>query len=138
MLLRRSPLQPDRPDYGPYLNAKKCEPSDDNSFPKFPCEVLKPSKGIHLLGSPLWCTQALFHQSAESSVSKIQSLQSNILNPQVELHLLRSCLGVCKLNHLLHTIPNNLIPNELSTFDQRLRSSLTDILNCPVNTTFWK
>ena len=42
-------------------------------------------------------------------------------DPQVELLLLRSCLGVCKLNHLLRTIPPGSVDSELLWFDDNLR-----------------
>ena len=38
-------------------------------------------------------------------VSVMQACLKDLEDPQVELLLLRSCLGVCKLNHLLRTIP---------------------------------
>ena len=34
-------------------------------------------------------------------------------DPQVELHLLRSCLGICKINHLLRTVPKDVIYDQL-------------------------
>ena len=57
---------------------------------------------------------------------------------QVKLHLLRSCHGVCKINHLLRTVPPHLVEEELHTFDQGLRSTLFKILKCPVSDKSWR
>ena len=44
-------------------------------------------------------------------VEKVLSCQEHldIKDPQVELHLLRSCLGLCKINHILRTVLYHLI-----------------------------
>lgn len=56
----------------------------------------------------------------------------------MELLLLRSCLGACKINHLLRTVPPELIVDQIATFDQGLRSTLANILRCPIGDTNWK
>ena len=53
-----------------------------------------------------------------------QSHLSELNNPQVELHLLRSCLSICKINHLLRTVTPGLLDVELTQFDKSLRHSL--------------
>ena len=53
-------------------------------------------------------------------------------DPQVELHLLCSCLGVCKLNHLLRTIPPGSVDSELQRFDDNLRRSLSSQFVTPL------
>ena len=45
----------------------------------------------------------------------------DIKDPQVELHLLHSCLGLCKINHILRTVPSHRIHQELYKFDIGLR-----------------
>ena len=42
----------------------------------------------------------------------IQSHLNNIDDPQVKLRLLRSCLSVCKVNHLLRTVAICLTDSE--------------------------
>ena len=112
-----------------------------DAFNEFPRDLLRPIEGICLLGSPLWGNPSFFQQAVNSFISKTLSLQSNILaleDPQVELHLLRSCLGICKLNHILRTVPNDTVCDQLSTFDKGLRSSLSDILQCSISDISWK
>ena len=109
-------------------------------FNEFPRDLLRPTEGICLLGSPLWGNPS-FQQAVNSSISKTLSLQSSILaleDPQVELHLLRSCLGICKLNHILRTVPHDIVCDQLNTFDKSLRSSLSDILQCSISDISWK
>ena len=86
-------------------------PSGNQSFPEFPSSVTRISllqeEGAAFLGSPVWGSSDYFLSFVGKAVDKVASLQDRIGglgNPQVELHLLRSCLGVCKLNHLLRTI----------------------------------
>ena len=57
--------------------------------------------------------------------------------PQVELHLLRSCLGVCKLNHFLRTISPNCVISQLERFDYNLRSALGRICKSSISDLSW-
>lgn len=52
-------------------------------------------------------------------LQQLQHLQT-LENLQVELHLLCSCLGVYKLNHLLFIIPPATIRSQLQLFDDYL------------------
>ena len=55
----------------------------------------------------------------------------------MELHLLGSCLGVCKLNHLLWTVsPDSILP-QLRLFDSNLRRSLSCICNTSISDQAW-
>ena len=58
-------------------------------------------------------------------------------NPQVELHLLRSCLGVCKLNHLLRTISPNCAISQLECFDYNVQSALGCIYKSSISDLAW-
>ena len=58
-------------------------------------------------------------------------------DPQVELHLLRSCLGIGKVNHILRTVQADLIVKELDDFDDQLRSNLSDIVHGTVSENAW-
>ena len=74
------------------------------------------------------------------AVDKVASLQDRLGglgNSQVELHLLRSCLGVCKLNHLLHTISPNCVISQLERFDYNLRSALGRICKSSISDLSW-
>ena len=108
-------LQLRGPSYGLHPNLSKCEvfwPSGDQSFADFPPAVkrvvLPQTGGIDFLGSPIWGSPEFLSTFVGSVVDRVSVLQERLRDlddPQVELHLLRSCLGVCKLNHLLRTIP---------------------------------
>ena len=54
------------------------------------------------------------------------------MNSQVELHLLHSCLGACKVNHLLRTIPPDSILPQFQLFDDNLCHSLSCICNASI------
>ena len=101
------------PSFGLKLNLKKCEvfwPSGDQTFPDCPSEIHRvcaQTEGAELLGSPV-CGSIDFYNDfiarRVDSVLQNQSLLQDLNNPQVEIHLLRSCLGFCKINNLLRTV----------------------------------
>ena len=74
--------------------------------------------GKEFWGSPEFLST--FVGSVVDRVSVLQERLRDLDDPQVELHLLRSCLGVCKLNHLLRTIPPGSVDSELQRFDDVL------------------
>ena len=55
----------------------------------------------------------------------------------MEIHLLRSCLSICKINHLLCTVPCYLISDALQHFDTSLRSTLSSILRSSIHDINW-
>ena len=57
----------------------------------------------------------------------------NLDEPQVKLRLIRSCLSVCKINHLLWIVSSEIIENQLDVFDYGLRSALSSIVKAPVS-----
>ncbi len=130
--------------YGLMLNPSKCEvfwPSGDPTFPNFPPEIFRPGDGITLLGSPLWGSADFISSQVEAVIDKVMEVQEKILeldDPQVEMHLLRSCLGVCRVNHLLRTVPKDNILNQLHKFDDALRSSLGRVIHSAIPDTAWQ
>ena len=80
-----------------------------NFFPEFPPEVQRIEQvtgGAEFLGSPIFGSNTFL--SFAKQVDKVISCQehlSNLEEPQVEFHVLRSCLGICKINYLLRTVP---------------------------------
>lgn len=96
------------------------------------------SKWCFSFGFPLVGRFGLLHRGYRFVSSQGQRIILEINDPQVALHLLRSCLGVCKINHLLRTVPKSYVEKVLCSFDQGLRSTLTDILKCPVSDAAWK
>ena len=55
----------------------------------------------------------------------------------MELHLLRSCLGSCKLNSLLRTVPPSLGSDQFVRFDKGLRRSLGAITHSSISDFAW-
>ena len=77
-------------------------------FPEIDAEVQRISHvtgGAEFLGSPIFGSDTFFADSVAKRV-KVLSCQEHldIKYPQVELHLLCSCLGLCKINHILRTV----------------------------------
>jgi len=58
-------------------------------------------------------------------------------NPQVELHLLGSCISVCKVIHLLRRVPSSSLGCLLSLFDSNLCNCLTRIMCCSISDNAW-
>jgi len=130
------------PQFGLHLNLSKCElfwPSGD-SFPEFPTNIKRMSEGLELLGSPIWGKKEFFDQFLSSCLAKVSAAQDRISileDPQVELHLLRSCLGSCKIVHLLRTVPFTVLCPFLEQFDLNLKTCLSRILQCSLPSDSW-
>ena len=93
------------------------------------------------MGSPVCESNDFFQNCYSKRIDKIWECQQNLQsleNPQVELHLLRSCLSLCKINHLLRTVPPNKATSQLRCFDVNLRKSLEGIANCSLSENSWK
>ena len=131
------------PRYGLFLNPSKCElfwPSGNQTFPEFESNIRRLSQGVSLLGSPLWGPDAFFAESVQTTVEKAKTLHQllpDLQDPQVALHLLRSCLGVCKINHILRLMPFHLISTQLQDFDNSLRFTLGELLQCSIPDNPW-
>ena len=68
------------PQFGLHLNLSKRElfwPSGD-SFPEFPTNIKRMSKGLELLGSPIWGTTEFFDQFLSSCLAKVAAAQDRI------------------------------------------------------------
>ena len=123
------------------MNPRKCElfwPSGDQLFHEFNESILR--LYVSLLGSPLWGIEHFTVKALNVLIDKVKGLQTLILeldDPQVELHLLRSCFNVCKINHLLRTVPSEIILNKLGKFDENVRSTLAGIIHSPIPDDAW-
>ena len=104
--------------FGLHLNLAKYEifwPSGDSTFPEFPVAVRRVgiiSGGVELLGCPLWGTLNFYSDCFDRSLlrlSQAHALLGDLEDPQVELHLLHSCVGVCKITHLLRCVPPDVV-----------------------------
>ena len=130
------------PEFGLHLNLTKCElfwPSGD-FFPNLPTDI-KRVTSLELLGSPLWGDDIFFNDFLSSRIDKVALTQEKLSlldDPQVELHLLRSCLSSCKIIHLLRTVPITILKPFLLQFDHNLRSCLGRIMQRSLFNTSWR
>ena len=67
-----------------------------------------------------------------------QSHLMNIDDPQIEFQLLRSCLSLPKINHLLRTVPPGKALRQLSSFDQHLRRAFELLSHSSLPDVAWK
>ena len=100
------------PSHGLLLNLEKCEVFW-HSFAEFPDSVQRVqciSGGAEFLASPAFGSDSFFDATFGRKIDKVLSCQGHLTdleNPQVELHLFRSCMSLCKVNHLLRTVPSD-------------------------------
>ena len=131
------------PAFGLHLNLSKCEvywPSGDQQFPNFPTEVRRLATGMDLLGSPVYGSDDFFHDYLSFRIDKVLQAQNHLQDledPQIELHLLRSCLSICKVNHLLRSVTPGVGTNALIHFDEGLRHSLGAITRSSISDSAW-
>ena len=98
-----------------------------------PPNDIKRVTSLELLGSPLWGDDIFLNDFLSSRMDKVALTQKKLSlldDPQVELHLLRSCLSSCKIIHLLRTVPFTIPKPFLLQFDHNLRSCLGRIMQC--------
>ena len=56
----------------------------------------------------------------------------------MELHLLCSCLSLCKLNHIIRTVPGFKINDVLIQFDSGLHHSLEALSSSSISDLAWR
>ncbi|XP_062503718.1 uncharacterized protein LOC134180557 [Corticium candelabrum] len=135
------------PSFGLHINLNKCEvfwPSGDQNFPKFATEIQR-SVQVHgggdFLGCPVYGSSSYVTEFVSQRVDKILDWQDRLTaleDPQVELHLLRSCLSLCKLNHIIRTVPGFKINDVLMQFDSGLHHSLEALSSSSISDLAWK
>ena len=120
------------PSFGLHVNENKYEIFwllETRIFSEINLEIQRTvwvSNGVDFLGSPVYGSDTYFVISVSKRIDKILHQQIQLLvldDPQVKLHLLRSCLGSCKMNHIIRTVPPLNIFDELLRFDAGLRQS---------------
>ena len=58
-------------------------------------------------------------------------------NQQCELALIRSCLGICKINYAIRTSPTKFISNYINKYDNSLSKSLEEICQSSLDEYVW-
>ena len=72
------------------------------------------------------------------SVLQIQSRLPDLNNSQIEFHLLRSCLGLCKINHILRTVHPIHTMSRFTAFDVGLCHSLEILIHASLPSHAWQ
>ncbi|KAK1411384.1 hypothetical protein QVD17_37932 [Tagetes erecta] len=132
-------IRSEGPSLGLRLNIRKTEifwPSC-NGLKKapglFPSDISRPVGGVKLLGGAVsrdaGFIQSLATKRALRAVELMKRLP-DLRDPQSELLLLRSCMGVAKLVFGLRTCQPQHVKEAVSVFDAGLRGAVEDIVVC--------
>jgi len=95
-----------------------------------PISVIE-SSGVPLLGSAVSSDVNFLNATVMKRFQRWQQslqLMSELHDPQLELMLLRSCLGAPKMNYLIRSMPPHLIRPALQDMENLLSSTLQSIL----------
>lgn len=132
-------IRAEGPRLGLVLNIKKTEvfwPSCNGMKVKdglFPHDIGRPTLGVKLLGGAVSRDAGFISSLAVKRASRaveLMSLLPSLRDPQSELLLLRSCMGVAKLLFCLRTCQPMYVGEAVSIFDNGLRRAIEDIVVC--------
>ena len=135
-------------EIGLHLNPTKCEvtplshvaPSDSLAGVEtlLPGARVVPLDTQEFLGSPIGINAIELHLSRhlESFMSLSNRLYS--LDPHRAFFLLKNCFTMPKFLYTLRTSPTFLFPNLLSSIDDAIRSTLSNIVNVQLDDTQWQ
>jgi hypothetical protein len=127
------------PSIGLELNRSKC----CVFWPNADCNILSSqfpgvsvrSDGIIVLGSPVgdpqFCQDDLINKM--ESLFELVEASTELDDPQLQLILLRACLGLPKVVYHLRTTPPNIMSSIASTFDKRMSPYITQIVGCELS-----
>ncbi|GKC64625.1 hypothetical protein Tco_1097223 [Tanacetum coccineum] len=99
----------------------------------FPSDIGRPTLGVKLLGGAVSQDAGFISSLAVKRTSRaveLMSLLPSLWDPQSELLLLRSCMGVAKLLFGLRTCQPMYIGEAVSIFDNGLRRAIEAIVVC--------
>ena len=122
-------LQTLGPELGMDLNLTKNELVKFSDKPDdFPSEFARFNRNFELLGSPIgdadFCTEYISEYTRKRVRHMLSALQS-IPDPQVFHFLVRCCSSLCKVVHLLRSVPPSWCQTALAEFDQCLRQEFS-------------
>ena len=100
--------------------------------------VLQTSDGIELLGTSIFSSKYFLEASMYIKVEKVHALQTCLDALQVELHLLCSCLSVCKINHILRTTASGSCSEALKRFHLGLQHTFESITLVSLDDAPWQ
>ena len=114
---------------GLFINMEKCEvySREEHDMRDYPEEVRRyTDPNMVILGSPIGESQFLTRhvESLIETNKKLLARIEDLHDPQIALHLLRSCASFNKLVHIARTTPVDVnVERTLATFDE-------DVLDC--------
>ncbi|GJX53998.1 putative reverse transcriptase domain-containing protein [Tanacetum coccineum] len=135
-------IRAEGPRLGLELNIKKTEvfwPSCNGVKVKeglFPRDIGRPTLGVKLLGGAVSRDAGFISSLAVKRASRaveLMSLLPSLRDPQSELLLLRSCMGIAKLLFGLRTCQPMYIGEVVSIFDNGLRRAIEAIVGCSID-----
>jgi len=97
----------------------------------FPADIARPTRGVKLLGGPVSLDLGFCKELSSKRVLKSIALMeavNTLDDPQCELLLLRSCVGVSKLYFALRTCSPYVFEEAQICFDKGLRVALEKII----------
>ncbi|XP_022020172.1 uncharacterized protein LOC110920260 [Helianthus annuus] len=98
----------------------------------FPNEIGRPERGVKLLGGAVSRDASFISRLAAKRATRAVDIMGHLLllrDPQSELLLLRSCMGVAKLLFGLRTCQPPFVDDAVSRFDKGLREAIEDIVD---------
>ncbi|PWA63687.1 reverse transcriptase domain-containing protein [Artemisia annua] len=93
----------------------------------------RPERGVKLLGGAVSRDAGFISDLSAKRAARavdLMGLLPRLRDPQSELLLLRSCMGVAKLLFGLRTCQPPFVENAVSCFDKGLREAIEDIVVC--------
>ncbi|KAJ0694995.1 putative reverse transcriptase domain, exostosin [Helianthus annuus] len=99
----------------------------------FPSEIGRPEKGVKLLRGAVTCDASFISGLAAKRATRAVDIMGHLpllRDPQSELLLLRSCMGVAKLLFGLRTCQPPFVDDVVSCFNKDLREAIEDIVVC--------
>ena len=134
VLLALEVIKKDGFDLGLILNQSKCVVfGKDLSL--FPADIIRSQSGINVLGVPVGNLDFV-QNSIKRQIAKMEDLldwSSGLDHPQSELLLLRSCLGMPKMNYSLCTVDPASISDEIKKLDSVVDNALNHIVGVPLD-----
>ena len=96
--------------------------------------------GADLLGSPIYGSEQYYDAVFQKHVNTVTKAQNHLIdtdNPQIECHLLRSCLSLPKIDQLLRTVLPGKATQKRYLFYQCLRHSLEILSHSSLSDEAW-
>lgn len=127
------------PSLGLHLNLGKCV-IYGNNLELFPSDIRRQSDGLMVLGAPVGSDDFVLNAVLDT-VSKAAILlfkSREIIDPQMELLLLRCCTGAPKMIFWQRTCSPDVISSAIDKFDQVVDDSLQHIFGVPIGEDYRK